>query len=107
MRSATVARRSADVQLRDWIIARVRDIPRGSVCTYGGIHPAAPRMVGAVLASTSERLPWHRVVRADGVVPMGAVQLDRLRREGVPLRAGRVDMRAARLRRPQGAISNQ
>ncbi|HXZ99501.1 MAG TPA: MGMT family protein [Candidatus Binatia bacterium] len=90
-------------ELVGWIVARVRGIPRGSVCTYGDIYPGAPRMVGRVLATTHERLPWHRVVRADGVAPMGARQLERLRREGVPLRGDRVDMSAARLpRTPAG-----
>ncbi len=83
--------------LAGWIVARVRGIPPGFVRTYGDIHPGAPRLVGRVLATTTARLPWHRVVRADGAVPMGARQLDRLRREGVPLRGDRVDMRAARL----------
>ena len=90
-------RGASDGDLAGWIMARVRGIPPGFVCTYGDIHPGAPRLVGRVLATTTARLPWHRVVRADGAVPMGARQLDRLRREGVPLRGDRVDMRAARL----------
>ncbi len=65
--------------------------------TYGDIDLGAPRLVGRVLASTDEELPWHRVVRADGSVAKGEEQLARLRREGVPLRGGRVDLRRARL----------
>jgi methylated-DNA-protein-cysteine methyltransferase-like protein len=42
-------------------------------------------------------VPWHRVVRADGSAPMGDEQLGRLRREGVPVRGGRVDLARARL----------
>jgi alkylated DNA nucleotide flippase Atl1 len=79
------------------IVARVRSIPEGFVSTYGDIDPAAPRMVGRVLSTTDEDLPWHRVVRADGSIPKGARQLDLLAREDVPLRGGRVDMRRARL----------
>jgi len=79
------------------IIERVGAIPEGFVRTYGDIDPGAPRLVGHVLATTRTPVPWHRVVRADGSVPMGRRQLDLLRREGVPLRAGRVDLRAARL----------
>ena len=79
------------------IIASVRAIPSGFVRTYGDIDPGAPRLVGHVLATTRERIPWHRVVRADGTVAMGLKQLDKLRREGVPLRDDRVDLRAARL----------
>jgi alkylated DNA nucleotide flippase Atl1 len=79
------------------ILARVRAIPRGFVRTYGDIDPAAPRLVGRVLAATKEDVPWHRVVRADGTVPMGPVQLARLRKEGVPLRGDRVDLPEARV----------
>jgi alkylated DNA nucleotide flippase Atl1 len=79
------------------IVARVRAIPEGFVRTYGDIDPGAPRMVGRVLARTHERIPWHRVVRADGSVPMGAPQLERLRQEGVPMRGDRVDLHRARL----------
>jgi alkylated DNA nucleotide flippase Atl1 len=79
------------------IIERVRAIPKGFVRTYADIDPAAPRLVGRVLATTHEDLPWHRVVRADGTAPMGAPQLERLRHEGVPMRGNRVDLHQARL----------
>ncbi len=78
------------------ILATVRAIPPGFVRTYGDVDPKAPRLVGHVLASTREPVPWHRVVRADGSVPMGDAQRARLRREGVPLRDGRVDLARAR-----------
>ena len=81
------------------IIERIRAIPRGFVRTYGDIEPLAPRMAGRVLATTTQRLPWHRVVRADGSVAKGARQLQLLRREGVPLIGDRVDLRKARLPR--------
>ena len=83
------------------VIERVREIPKGSVSTYGDIDPAAPRFVGLVLATTLERIPWHRVVRADGTAAMGARQLELLRREGIPLRGNRVDLSSARLPRPR------
>jgi alkylated DNA nucleotide flippase Atl1 len=79
------------------IVERIRAIPAGFVRTYGDIDPAAPRLVGRVLATTHEDLPWHRVVRADGSVSKGADQLRRLRREGVALRGDRVDLAEARL----------
>ena len=82
---------------RERIVARVRAIPEGFVRTYGDIDPAAPRLVGRVLSTTHEDVPWHRVVRSDGSVPMGADQLERLRREGVPLCGERVDLSRARL----------
>ena len=80
------------------ILERVRAIPEGFVRTYGDIDPAAPRMVGQVLAGLHENdVPWHRVVRADGSAAKGGEQLRRLREEGVPIRRGRVDLRLARL----------
>jgi alkylated DNA nucleotide flippase Atl1 len=79
------------------ILQRVRDIPEGFVRTYGDIDPAAPRLVGRVLATTTEDVPWHRVVRADGTAAKGDRQLARLRREGVPIRGDRVDLARARI----------
>lgn len=73
-------------------------MPPGFVSTYGDIDPHAPRMVGQVLATTELKLPWHRIVRADGSVAKGERQLRLLRGEGVPIRAGRVDLRRARFR---------
>jgi methylated-DNA-protein-cysteine methyltransferase related protein len=82
---------------RERIIARVRAIPPGFVRTYGDIDPRAPRLVGRVLATTAQELPWHRVVRSDGSLAKGRRQLALLSREGVPTRGARVDMRRARL----------
>lgn len=79
------------------ILARIRDIPEGFVRTYGDIDPGAPRLVGRVLATTDEDLPWHRVVRADGSLAMGKRQRRLLLREGVPMRGDRVELRQARL----------
>ena len=78
-------------------MARIRAIPPGCVRTYGDIDPGAPRLVGQVLATIDEDLPWHRVVRADGTAPKGERQLARLRAEGVAVRGGRVDLADARL----------
>ncbi|HWF26495.1 MAG TPA: MGMT family protein [Solirubrobacteraceae bacterium] len=90
----------------DGILARVRAIPEGFVSTYGDIDPRAPRLVGQVLAghlgAADDTLPWHRVVRADGTLAQGAAQRERLRREGVPMRGERVDLRQARLARDGG-----
>ena len=79
------------------IVAQIRAIPEGFVRTYGDIDPRAPRAVGRVLATSTEDLPWHRVVRSDGTAPKGRRQLDLLRAEGVPLRGGRIDLARARL----------
>jgi len=79
------------------ILARVRAIPIGFVRTYGDIDPKAPRMVGHILATTRERLPWHRVVRADGTLAKGSRQRRLLIKEGIPMRGDRVDLHIARL----------
>ena len=86
----------------DRIIERVRAIPEGFVRAYSDIDPGAPRVVGCVLGRLGEDeslgdVPWHRVVRVDGSLPVGAEQRERLHREGVPLRGDRVDMSRARL----------
>ena len=78
------------------IVRRIRAVPEGFVSTYGDIDPHAPRMVGHVLATTQESLPWFRIVRSDGSVAKGPRQLRLLRREGVPIRDGRVDLARAR-----------
>jgi methylated-DNA-protein-cysteine methyltransferase related protein len=79
------------------IVSRIRAIPEGFVRTYGDIEPGAPRMVGRVLATTDEGLPWHRVVHADGSLAKGKRQRALLVAEGVPMRGDRVDLRRARL----------
>ena len=85
---------------RDRVLKEIRAIPEGFVRTYGDIDPKAPRMVGQILATTHDKnLPWHRVVRADGTVAKGPRQLNRLRREGVPINGDRVDLNQARLPR--------
>ncbi len=87
------------------IVARIRDIPEGSVRTYGEIDPEAPRLVGRVLATTHEGLPWHRVIRADGSIPKGQRQRELLLGEGVPMRGERVDLARARLNLPAGVAA--
>jgi methylated-DNA-protein-cysteine methyltransferase related protein len=79
------------------ILTTVRSIPEGFVRTYGDIAPDAPRLVGQVLSTTHDGVPWHRVVRADGSLPMGDVQWVLLTEEGVPMCNGRVDLSRARL----------
>src|SRR5437588_1533619 len=82
------------------ILREIRAIPEGFVRTYGDIDPKAPRMVGQILATTHDKdLPWHRVVRGDGTVAKGSRQLNRLRREGVPIAGDCVDLTQARLPR--------
>ncbi len=80
------------------ILARARAVPEGFVAAYGDLSPGAPRMAGAVLAACRDpSVPWHRIVRADGSLAMGARQRRLLEAEGVPFRGGRVEMEVVRL----------
>ena len=82
----------------DDVLRRIRATPPGFVRTYGDVSPGAPRFAGAVLADCDDdRLPWQRIVRADGSLAKGARQRRLLEAEGVPFRGDRVDLRAARL----------
>jgi methylated-DNA-protein-cysteine methyltransferase-like protein len=87
------------------IIAVVREVPRGRVTTYGAVAaraglPRQARLVGKVLAGlpANSGVPWHRVVAAGGRIafPAGSParerQLSRLRREGVDVARGRIDL---------------
>ena len=78
------------------VIAVVAAIPEGRVSTYGAIARhlgVTARQVAFVLArltaEESARLPWFRVVAANGVVSstkrgaVGRRQIERLRAEGV------------------------
>ena len=79
------------------VLARVAAIPEGYVRTYGDVSPGAPRFSGTVLSAYGDRVPWHRVVRADGSLARGERQRALLNAEGVPLLGDRVDLRVARL----------
>lgn len=83
----------------DAIVALIRAVPEGFVTTYGDLCPEAPRLPGRILATTTEQLPWHRIVRADGTFAKGARQRRLLRREGIPLAGDRVDMERAHIPR--------
>jgi methylated-DNA-protein-cysteine methyltransferase-like protein len=83
-------------RLKSKVLAVVSSIPEGRVTTYGAIgrrlHVTA-RQVAFILATLtvkeSKRLPWFRVVAANGVVSsikvgtVGRKQIARLRSEGV------------------------
>lgn len=79
------------------VLQRIRATPPGFVRTYGDVSPGAPRFAGAVLSTTGEEVPWHRIVRADGSLARGRRQRELLEREGVPFRGERVRMDVARL----------
>lgn len=61
-------------EFREKVYAVVRNIPKGSVMSYGDVaraagHPGAARAVGTVLSKNYDPLvPCHRVIRRDGRV---------------------------------------
>lgn len=84
------------------LLAIVRRIPKGRVCTYGGVaraagYPGASRqVVWALHSGSANGLPWHRVVGAGGRIRLqGESALEqrfRLQAEGIEFRGNRVDM---------------
>lgn len=71
-------------------------MPPGFVTSYGELCPEAPRFAGAVMAACNDpKVPWHRIVRADGSLAKGARQRRLLEAEGIPFRGSRVDMEIA------------
>lgn len=74
-------------------------IPPGLVATYGDLSPRAPRLAGAVLRERGAGVRWHRVVRADGTLALGARQRRALEAEGVGFLGSRVDLASHRIPR--------
>ena len=92
-----------DVTIR--VINAIRAVPKGKVSCYRDIALAAglpngARQTARLLHSMSEkhRLPWHRIIRADGCIALAAghgreLQAELLRAEGVEVsQTGRIDM---------------
>ena len=89
---------------RDAVYQIVAAIPAGSVCSYGQVarlagYPRHARLVGRLLSQlpVDSRLPWHRVLRSDGLIalpgPAADEQIERLTAEGVTVIARRVSRR--------------
>jgi len=87
----------------------IRDIPRGSVASYGQIAeiagiPRGARQVGYALRQLPDGhdVPWHRVIQASGRIAFEKgsrpykEQSKRLMMEDVTVIAGRIDMRKYR-----------
>jgi len=99
------------------IFAVIKRIPRGKVASYAQVAyaaglPGRARMVGRALADAGAggpRLPWHRVINAQGgVSPRAApgwddVQRQLLRREGVRFDGGGRTSLARYQWQPRGA----
>lgn len=85
-------------ELRDQRILDVlRAVDEGEVVTYGDIadvagYPKMSRLVGRILATTQEEVPWWRVVNSAGRLVPGheREQSAILRGEGVEVRDGKV-----------------
>jgi alkylated DNA nucleotide flippase Atl1 len=79
----------------------VASIPPGRVATYGDIARAAglssPRIVGWIMRTDAEDLPWHRAIGATGkpAPHLASRQLELLRAEGVLTAGGRVALAGA------------
>lgn len=78
-------------------------VPEGHVVSYGQLAdlaglPGRARLAGRCLKETTQSLPWHRVVRADGKIafPAGsdafADQHRLLTQEAIIITQGRVNM---------------
>ena len=91
------------------IWAKIAEIPRGKVATYGQIAemvglPRRARLVGYALRHSPDALdlPWHRVINAKGesAFPRDSAsyntQKSRLEEEGVPMIGGRVSLKEFR-----------
>ena len=90
--------------IKQIILDAIRNIPYGTVSTYGQIAnqvglPGRARLVAKTLAdSGEENLPWHRVLRSSRhiAVPknseMYMVERERIASEGVYLISGKVKM---------------
>jgi methylated-DNA-protein-cysteine methyltransferase-like protein len=100
---------SEQAKRRQRIRDTIREIPAGTVASYGQIAeiagvPRGARQVGYTLRNlpADHDLPWHRVLKSSGEIafakgtPQFAEQRRRLTAEGVLVRAGKVNMRRCR-----------
>ncbi|MBA4731504.1 MAG: MGMT family protein [Alcanivorax sp.] len=89
-------------EFTDAVYQIVGAIPAGRVASYGQVarqagYPRHARFVGRLMSRLPEgsALPWHRVIRGDGVLPLagtpsGETQIQRLSDEGVTILGARV-----------------
>lgn len=99
--------RDAPAERDERILAVIRALREGEVVTYGEIaedagFPQLSRLVGRLLATVDDDLPWWRVVNSTGRLVPGheREQVGLLRREGVACAGSRVESaRYGRFRR--------
>ncbi|MFL6178639.1 MAG: MGMT family protein [Actinomycetes bacterium] len=95
-------------QRNERILAVIRSLREGEVVTYGDIaedagFPKMSRLVGRLLATVDDDLPWWRVVNSSGRLVRGHEREQKalLRGEGVTCEKGRVSRaRFGRFSRP-------
>ena len=93
-------------QFRQHVYYWVSQIPKGKVTSYGAIaklagFPRHARHVSKALGSAPDRkkLPWQRVIGADGKIAFNpdsdhfATQESLLRKEGVKVVKGKIDLK--------------
>lgn len=102
----------SDLSIKEVIWQIVASVPQGRVATYGQIaalagYPRHARYVGSVLKNLppTTRLPWHRIVNAQGRIafPVGSdaylLQRARLEAEGVSFVNGKISLKGYGLAR--------
>jgi methylated-DNA-protein-cysteine methyltransferase-like protein len=98
-----------NTSFRDRVYKIAAQIPEGKVATYGQIamlagSPGAARAVGTAMRNNPDMktVPCHRVVGSDGKMHGYAFgkgiesKKERLKKEGVSLRGGKVDLQIYR-----------
>lgn len=101
--------KAATAKRNERIWATIRDIPEGSVASYGQIAeiagiPRGARQVGYALRHlpSGSKVPWYRVIQASGKIAFKSgsdafnEQSKRLLREDVAILNGRIDMKKYR-----------
>jgi len=100
-KTARKKQKKAPIDRRARVVRLIRNLPAGTVSTYGAIAraagwPRASRQVVRILRQV-HGLPWQRIVGSGGAIKLpgehGAEQRLRLRMEGVTFRGSRVDMK--------------
>lgn len=92
-------------QRREAIYLALAQIPKGKVITYGNLAKLAGMPNGARLAGrlmcelpAGSRLPWHRVINAQGKISMPVnsdsytAQRQRLEKEGIVFNNGKIKL---------------
>ena len=84
----------------------VPSIPRGKVVAYGDVanyadSPGSARYVSYILSSSSKKykLPWHRVINAQGKISSHKASITQarlLKKEGVTIERSKISMEAFR-----------